>query len=61
VDSGVRLLLRGYRLVSINKAYYPEIGGIEIVAQRIAEFGSRLFDKSVAITFSKQTMPLRRT
>lgn len=53
MDSGVRLLLRGYRLVSINKAYYPEIGGIEIVAQRIAEFGSRLFDKSVAITFSK--------
>lgn len=42
----------GSHLVSVNKMYYPEIGGVEVVAQRIAELGRFLFDKSTVITFN---------
>lgn len=45
--------LIGKQLVSVNKMYYPEIGGVEVVAQRIAEFGTRLFNRSVVITFNR--------
>lgn len=44
----------GNHLVSVNKMYYPEIGGVEVVAQRIAELGLHLFDKSTVITFNKE-------
>jgi len=44
----------GDHLVSVNKMYHPEIGGVEVVAQRIAELGLHLFDKSTVITFNKE-------
>ena len=44
----------GNHLVSVNKMYYPEIGGVEVVAQRIAELGLHLFDKSTVITFNEE-------
>mgnify|MGYP003732484221 CR=1 FL=1 len=44
----------GNHLVSVNKMYHPEIGGVEVVAQRIAELGLHLFDKSTVITFNKE-------
>jgi len=46
--------ISGNHLVSVNKMYYPEIGGVEVVAQRIAELGLHLFDKSTVITFNKE-------
>ncbi|NPV88364.1 glycosyltransferase [Coprothermobacteraceae bacterium] len=46
-------LLTSRTLVSVNKMYYPEIGGVENVAKEIAEASIDLFDKSVVITFNK--------
>jgi len=60
VDNSVSGLLTGYQLVSVNKMYYPEIGGVEVVAQRIAELGLHLFDKSTVITFNKETVRLKK-
>lgn len=48
--------LKDYVLVNVNKMYYPEIGGVEVTAQRIAELGLEVFKKSIVITFSKHNV-----
>jgi len=45
--------LKDYLLFNVNKMYYPEIGGVEVTAQRIAELGLEVFAKPIVITFSK--------
>jgi len=39
------------RLVSVNKMYPPERGGMEVVAERIATHFAGIFDESVVVTF----------
>jgi len=39
-------------LLSINKKYPPEIGGVEIVAEEVAEIGFDVFESSEVITFN---------
>lgn len=39
-------------LLSINKKYPPEIGGVEIVAKEVAEIGREVFENSEVITFN---------
>lgn len=34
--------------------FYPEIGGVEVVAKQIAEIGLISFDKSIVLTFNKE-------
>ncbi len=51
----------GSHLVSVNKMYYPEIGGVEVVAQHIAELGVHLFDKSTVITFNTDNTMVEET
>jgi len=48
--------LKNYVLVNANKMYYPEIGGVEVTAQRIAESGLEDFGQSIVITFSKHNV-----
>lgn len=48
--------LKDYLLLNVNKMYYPEIGGVEVTAQRIAELGLEVFKKSIVITFSKHNV-----
>jgi len=43
--------LKDYVLFNVNKMYYPEIGGVEVTAQRIAELGLEVSEKSIVITF----------
>ena len=61
LDDKLRLMdevkeLKDYVLLNVNKMYYPEIGGVEVTAQRIAELGLEFFEKSIVITFSKQNV-----
>jgi len=61
LDDKLRLMdevkeLKDYVLLNVNKMYYPEIGGVEVTAQRIAELGLEVFEKSIVITFSKQNV-----
>ena len=42
----------GLAVLSMNKMYPPEIGGVEVVAKEIAEFVRKLGYKSRVITFS---------
>jgi glycosyltransferase involved in cell wall biosynthesis len=39
-------------LLSINKMYSPEIGGVEVVAKELAELGLDYYGKSEVITFN---------
>ncbi len=39
------------RLVSVNKMYPPERGGMEVVAERLAVHFASVFDESVVVTF----------
>lgn len=39
-------------MITTNKMYYPEIGGVESAARTIAEFGLRLYGHSMVITFN---------
>jgi len=48
--------LKDYVLLNVNKMYYPEIGGVEATAQRIAELGLQSFGTSIVITFSKHNV-----
>jgi len=48
--------LKDYVLLNVNKMYYPEIGGVEVTAQRIAELGLETFGKSIVITFSRHNV-----
>jgi len=61
LDDKLRLMdevkeLKDYVLLNVSKMYYPEIGGVEVTAQRIAELGLEVFEKSIVITFSKQNV-----
>jgi len=56
LDDKLRLMdevkeLKDYVLLNVNKMYYPEIGGVEVTAQRIAELGLEVSEKSIVITF----------
>jgi len=42
------------KLITINKMFYPEIGGVEVVAKKIAEIGLPLFDRSIVLTFNRE-------
>ncbi|MDP3385812.1 MAG: glycosyltransferase [Eubacteriales bacterium] len=39
-------------LLSINKMYPPEMGGVEVVARELAELGLRYYGRSEVITFN---------
>lgn len=41
-------------LLSINKMYPPEMGGVEVVAKQLAELGLEYYGKSEVITFNHE-------
>jgi hypothetical protein len=40
-------------LLTVTRAYPPEVGGVEVVAQKVAEIGKEVFGASTVLAFSK--------
>jgi len=48
-------------MITTNKMYYPEIGGVESAAKTIAEFGLQLYGQSMVITFNTNNTKTEET
>jgi len=48
-------------MITTNKMYYPEIGGVESAAKTIAEFGLQLYGQSMVITFNTNNTKTKET